>query len=99
MRFHSDGVDAGIGTASSSHPLQLFDEVVDFVVIQDLSVCLTRHVEAIGETIDSNYASCAQQKSAADSKLPHRPASPDSDDIAGMNVAILGRHVPGGKNI
>src|SRR5579872_491190 len=51
------------------------------------------------DTIDCNHALCAKQKCAADCKLADWATSPNRDHVTRLDLAILRRHVAGGKNI
>src|SRR5579885_874638 len=93
MRLKADGINASVGSAATCHPLELFDNVVHIGIVDDIGACQAGHFQPFMETIDRNYSLGAEQKSAANGKLPDRSTSPDRDNIARLDVTILSGHV------
>ena len=55
--------------------------------------------QALGDVVDGDHLVRAEHVGAADGELPDRAAAPDGDDVAGQDVAVLGRHVAGGEDV
>ena len=58
-----------------------------------------RQPEARRPPVDRDHALGAQQVGAPDRELPDRAAAPDRDDVAGLDAAVLGRHVAGREDV
>ena len=98
LRLGPHRVDAGVGTASLGHFL---DAVVDILLheIDGLRTGLCRQRQTLRHGIDGNHPAGAQEKGAADRKLPDRPAAPDGDGLAALDVAEFRAHVARGKDV
>ena len=60
MRFHANGVDAGVGPAAACHLLERVDHV-HFLVVEHLGAPLfLRHAHAVVVAIDGDHALGAQ---------------------------------------
>src|SRR5688572_16048473 len=100
MSFHSNGIDATVRAASTCHQLQLFENVLDVLVVEDLGVpVLLREPEPFRKTIDGNDAFGAEETRAGDGEETHRSGAPYRDNITVLDVAVLGGHVSSGKNV
>src|SRR5690349_19407352 len=99
MGLHPDRVDATIRAAAPGHFLPL---------VYDLTIA---DIEGFGffffpgmfQTL-RNVVYCddtfrAEHVGAFDGELADRPAAPDGNRIAGLNVTILRRHVAGGEDV
>src|SRR6185437_16520036 len=100
VSFQAGGVDTSVGTASAG---QFAERVVNvnLVEVQNFisAGLLPGHLEPEWHMIDRDHALCAEEACACDRKLSHRPASPDCDHVSGLDIAHLGSHVSGGKDI
>ncbi len=98
MCLHPYRVDARVRTPAAGQLPQLFVDV-DLFVVEDLCAGTSRKIEPVREPIDRDYPLGAEEKRGLDRELPHRAGAPHGDDIAGLYVAILGRHVAGRENV
>src|ERR1043165_4335308 len=99
MCFHTDGVNAGIGTEPAGH---LHQRVVDvtFLVIQHLRAgFFACDLQAIWKSINADDALGSEQVGTLHGELSDRAATPNSNRIAGLDVAVLGGHIACWKNI
>ena len=55
--------------------------------------------QPLRHAIDRDDALGAEQIRALDRELAHRPAAPDGDGVAGLDVAVLGGHVTGREDV
>ena len=58
-----------------------------------------RHFESLRHAIDRDHPFGAKHERAANRELTDRSAAPDRDGVAFLNIAILGGHVAGRKDI
>ena len=56
-------------------------------------------IESLGHRIDGENTFRAQEEGAPDGKLPDRSAAPNRDSLAALQIAEVGRHVAGGKDV
>src|SRR4051812_44656621 len=89
VRFHPDRVNAGVGSAASSHFLQGFHDIHLFVIDGVRAAFLTGHAEPFCKTIDPYDLSRAQEERAFDRELADRSAAPDGHGVARLNRAVL----------
>jgi hypothetical protein len=99
MGFHADGVDAGVGATPAGHLVQRVEDVGILVMDSLRAAVLPCHAKPLRKSIDPNDAFGPEHVRALDRELPERPAPPDRDHVAGMDVAVLGRHVPGREDV
>src|SRR6266700_718980 len=99
MGFHPYRINAGIGSAPSGQILERLADI-DFLVVEDGGLVLcTRHLEPLWNAINSDDVLSAEHVGTANRKLPDRSTAPDGDGITPLDVAVLGSHVTGGKDI
>ena len=55
--------------------------------------------QPLGKAVDRDDALGAEQVGALDRELADRAAAPDRDGVAGLDVAVLRRHVAGGEDV
>src|SRR5205085_384705 len=93
-------VDARVGTAATSELLKCLEDVGLLVIDGDVRFgSFSRHLQAIRKAIDCDDVFSAEQSRAGDRKLSDRAAPPYSDSIARLDVAHLGAHVAGWKDV
>ena len=86
--FGADRVDAGIGAAAVG---QFHDAVVDILLheIERLGAGLARQRQTLRHGVDRDHPLGAEQEGAADRELADRPAAPDRDGLAALDVAEI----------
>ncbi len=93
VRLHADGIDARVRPAAAGQLLQRLEHVV-LAVVDGLGAELDRgEAQALGKAIDSDHALRAEQQRRGDRELADRAAAPHRDRVAGLDVAVLRRHV------
>src|SRR5579862_6229032 len=98
--FEADGVDAGVRTDTAGqvfHGREHADIV--FGVVDGDGSERAGHLQAFGNAVDGDDARGAKHEGTGDGELADRAASPDSNDIAFLNLRILRGHVAGGKDV
>src|SRR5262245_52137828 len=99
MRFHPHCVNAGIGSTPPSQILECFADI-DLLIVEDSGLVLrARHLEPLWNPIDGNDVISAEHVGTANSKLPYRSTPPDGYGITPLDIAVLGSHIAGGKDI
>ena len=70
-------------------------------VVERLAPCLRRSASArrSGKAVDGDDPLGAQQKRALDRELADRPAAPDRDRVARLDLAVLRGHVAGREDV
>src|SRR6059036_164976 len=99
MRLHSDGIDAGIRPAASGHFFQSLENVHALVVDGLCTAVIGGFSKPRYDPIDCDDSLSPQHEGALHGKQTYRPAPPNGDRIAGLNVTVLGGHIPGGQNV
>src|SRR5262249_9181283 len=67
--------------------------------VDDLGSLVTRHVEAVGNGIDSENPTRSQELGAGDSELAHRTAAKDCDGVAALHLGEFSAKIACRKNI
>ena len=87
------------GTLASRHLAQRIGHV-DVRVIEDLGLAERRRErQALGKAIDRDDPLGSEQERALDRELADGAAAPDGHGVARLDLAVLGRHVAGGKDV
>ena len=94
----ADGVDAAIGTAAPRHLLQHLVDV-DLLEVDRLGAAALGEREALGDAVDRDHPVGLEHECALDRELRDRTAAPHRHGVAGLDVAVLGRHVAGGEDV
>ena len=98
VRLRADRVDAGVRTAPIG---QFLDPVVD-VLLLEIERCGARRLrqsETFRDGVDGDHPFGTQHEGALDRELADRAAAPDRDGVAALQVAEVGGHVAGRKNV
>src|SRR5205085_9146318 len=99
VRFQADAVDACIRSHAAGHLTQFLIDVL-VVEIEGFGFAfVSRHAQARRDVIDCDYSFRAEQVCALDRELAYRSTTPNRDGITRLDVAVLGSHVTGWKNI
>jgi hypothetical protein len=83
-------------------PSQIVERLadIDFLVVENSGPVLhARHLEPLWNSINSNDVIHTEHVGTANCKLPDRSTASDGYSIAPLDVAVLGSHVAGGKDI
>ena len=96
--FGADRIDAGIRAAAVR---QFLNAVIDvlFQEIERLRARLAGQCQPLRHGVDRQNPLGAQQEATADCHLPDRPAAPDRDRVAWLDVAEFRPHIPGRKDV
>src|SRR5579884_1233866 len=79
--FQTNSIDTSIRAAARSHPLQFFDEIIHFFVVDDLRAGGSRHLQTFRNAIDCNYTFSSQQQRAPNRELAYRTTTPNRNYI------------------
>ena len=96
--FAADRVDAAVRTAIVGPRHQLVVDV-DLREIDRLGAAGLGHGEALGHLVDRDHPAGAHHQGRADGELADRPAAPDRDGIAVLDLGVLGGHVAGREDV
>src|SRR4030095_793302 len=97
--FHPHRINAGIRSAPPSQIVERLADI-DLLIVEDSGLVLrARHLEPLWDSINSNDVIRTEYVGTANRKLPHWSTAPDGYGIAPLDVAVLGSHVAGGKDI
>src|SRR5947208_5990661 len=97
--FHAHRVNSGIGSTPSGQIVESLADI-DLPVVEDGGLVLrARHLEPLWNAINGDNVISTEHVGTTNSKLPYRSTAPDSDGIAPLDVAVLGSHIAGGKNV
>src|SRR2546423_1236901 len=99
VRFQSHAVDACIRSHAARHFSQFLVDVLIVKVQSFRFAFVGRHAQARRNMIDCDYSFRAEQVCALDRELAYWSTTPNSDGITRLDVAVLGGHVTGWKNI
>src|SRR5438094_2578814 len=99
MRFHSDGIDAGIRPPAPGHFFQSLENVHALVVDLLCTAVISGFSKARYDPVDRDDSLGPQHEGALHGKQTYRPAPPYGDRVAGLNVTVLGGHISGGQNV
>src|SRR5687767_4571500 len=99
MRLHPNRVNTGVRSPAAGHFLQRFKDIRLFIVERLRPGPFVSHPQPVRETVSSDHPLRAEHISALDRELCNRAATPDSDHIAGLDIAHLGAHVAGWEDI
>src|SRR5437879_7838485 len=99
MRFHAHRVNAGIGATPSGQIVEGLAHI-DLLVVEDGGLLLrARHLEPLWDAINGDDVISTEHIGTTNGKLPYRSTAPDGDGSAALEVAVLGSHIAGGKNV
>ena len=96
--FAADRVDAAVGAALVGARHQLVIDV-DLREIDRLGAAGLGHRQALGHLVDRDHPAGAHHQRRADGELADRPAAPDRDGVAVLDLGVLGRHVAGREDV
>jgi hypothetical protein len=96
--FRTHGVNACIGTAAFG---QFHDAVVNVLdhKIECFRASVAGQRQPLRNSIDGDDAPGTEQNGAPNGELADRPAAPDSNCFAALDVAKIGGHVAGRENV
>src|SRR4029077_13248819 len=99
MRFHTNGVNTRIGTTTAGHLSQSLEDV-DFFIVDCIGATIpVRFAKTRNHSVDRNHALRSEHKRAFHCEQSNGSASPNSDGVSALDVAIFRCHVPGWKNV
>ena len=95
---HRIRIDTSVGATPFC---ELHDEVVDILLheIDRLGTGVSCKIDPLGHCIDGENTFRAEEVGAPDGKLPDGPAAPNRDSLATLQIAEVGCHVSGGKDV
>ena len=96
--FAADRVDAAVGAAIVG-PRHQFVVDVDLREIDGLGAARLGHGQALGHFVDRDHPASAHHQRGANGELANRPAAPDRDGIAILDLRVLGGHVAGREDV
>ena len=94
----ADRIDAAVGAAVVGPCHQLVVNV-DLREIDRLGASGLGHRQPLGHLVDRDHSAGAHHQRRADGELPDRPATPDRDGIAVLDLGVLGGHIAGRKDV
>src|SRR6185503_6005700 len=99
MSLKSHCVNTGIGTTTACH----FGQSVEYILVIEIdSLCFAIracHPQSGRNVVDCDHPLGSEHKSTLDRELPHRSASPNRNRVSHLNIAVLGSHITGRKDI
>src|SRR5579884_4126437 len=99
MRFQADCVDACVRTPAACLPFQLIDDIIHFLIVDDVSISLASKVQPLSKAIDGNDFLGPEEICTANRELTDRAAAPDCDHVTRLNVTVFSRHVSRRENV